>query len=144
MNPVGKKFLVYFLIIFIIGMALFSYVQWKQLQCSTVDMVNASITVRAGSLRYVGLNADTDSLKFGKVSPGSIARRSIQVQYERDALVTVLVNGTFASWFSINPTEFYLPGTQRREVTFDVAVPDTATDGNYTAGVYFCFKDLKN
>ncbi len=139
-----KQFLFYFLLLFIVVIGGFIYFEWKQLQCSTIDAVNASISVQTGSLRYVGLNADTDSLKFGKVSPGSVARRSIKVQYTQDALVKVLVNGTFASWFSVNPAEFYLPATQMREVTFDVTTPLTAIDGNYTAKVYFCFKNIEN
>lgn len=137
-----RKGLIYFLLLFIVVVGSFIYFQWKQLQCSTIDTVNASISVQTGSLLYVGLNADTDSLKFGKVSPGSMARRSIRAQYTQDALVKVLVDGNFASWFGITPVEFYLPATQRKEITFDVNVPENAVAGNYTATVYFCFRDV--
>ena len=139
---IRKNFLFYFLLLFIVVMGSFIYFEWKQMQCSTMDSVNASISVQTGSLRYVGLNADTDSFKFGKVSPGSIVRRSIKVEYDREVMVTVLVNGTFASWVSVNPAEFYLPEDQRREVNFDVTIPETAVDGNYTATVYFCFRNV--
>ncbi|MDP3733809.1 MAG: hypothetical protein Q8R37_01140 [Nanoarchaeota archaeon] len=109
-------------------------------RCSSIQSVNSSISVREGERRIIGLNADTDSLKFGTVSPQTVARRSVYITNDRDASVTVFMEGDFAPWVNITPQEFRLKSGQNQEVQFAVRVPDYPENGDYTGNVIFCFK----
>lgn len=109
-------------------------------QCASIQSVNSSISIREGERRIIGLNADTDSLKFGTMSPQTVARRSVYVTNDRDAKVAVFMEGDFASWVNITPQEFMLKTDQIQEVQFAVRVPDYPENGDYTGQVIFCFK----
>lgn len=109
-------------------------------QCSSIQSVNSSISVREGNRRIVGLNADTDSLKFGTVSPQTVARRSVYVTNNKDAKVTVFMEGNFASWVNITPNVFKIKANTNQEVAFAVRVPDYPENGDYAGNVIFCFK----
>ncbi len=106
--------------------------------CTKTDLVNTSIQVDAKERRIIGLNADTDSLKFGTVSPGAIVRRAMKVGYDREAEVKVTPEGDFASWFQISPAEFSL-NNKTKEVVFEVFVPENAAIGDYSGQISFCF-----
>lgn len=108
--------------------------------CATVDEVASSITVEMRDLPIVGLNADTDSLNFGVVSPTASAKRSINAQYSKKADVSVKAEGDFSEWVSIEPAEFSLDGNTEK-VTFDVKVPANAAEGVYTGRMVFCFRE---
>lgn len=109
-------------------------------QCNFVDSFNSSITVIEGPRRVIGLNADTDSLKFGTVSPQTVVRRSVYVSDKEAAKVRVFMEGEFDSWVNITPQEFDLKADERQEVLFAVRVPDYPEEGDYAGKVYFCFK----
>ena len=53
--------------------------------CSKVNSVDTSISVITTNRVVIGLNTDTDSLKFGKVSAGASVKRSIEVNYKKNA-----------------------------------------------------------
>ena len=109
--------------------------------CTSTQSIDTSISVLEGPRRIVGLNADTDSLKFGTTSPQTVARRSVYVSNEKNARVTVTTEGDFSTWMNITPQEFDLIANEDKEVKFTVRVPDYTENGNYSGKVSFCFKE---
>lgn len=137
MNPKMTYSILFIIVVILILNFFFLY---TGPQCSSIQSVNTSISVREGERRIIGLNADTDSLKFGTVSPQTVARRSVYITNDRDATVTVFMEGDFALWVNITPQEFTLKSGQNQEVQFAVRVPDYPENGDYTGQVIFCFK----
>ena len=82
---------------------------------------------------------DTDSLNFGVVSPTALAKRSINVQYSKEAMVKVKFEGDFSEWVSISPEEFLLNPKENKKVSFEVSVPEDAQKTVYTGSAKFCF-----
>jgi hypothetical protein len=111
-------------------------------KCDSTDSVEASIIIKEiGGRTMIGLNADTDSLKFGVVSPGIIARRSIFSEYSNSAQVIVTMQGDLNPWTTIDREQFHIDAGGREQVYFNVKVPLGTPDGNYTGRANFCFKD---
>ncbi|MEK6969265.1 MAG: hypothetical protein AABW48_02450 [Nanoarchaeota archaeon] len=111
------------------------------LQCSTIDTVDSIVTVKTAELPIVGLNTDTDGLKFGVVSPTASVKRTIKVAYTKPAAVNIQMDGDLQPWVAINPAEFEIEPNQTITVEFIVSIPEEAADGNYTGKVLFCYKD---
>lgn len=109
-------------------------------RCTKVESVEASVQIKnIDSRTYLGLNTDTDSLKFGSVSSGTTVKRSINVQSSDEALVKVTMAGSLTAWTKISPAEFTLSAKENRMVFFDLNVPELIPEGNYTGQVNFCF-----
>jgi len=131
------------LFLFLLVVFLF-FLNHKNISCTKIDSLPTSIIVEKGAKNVVGLNADTDSLNFGKVSPGSIVKRSVKVSYNKDAVVFVSINSTFDNfndWIKIDSTKFYLVANEDQEVFFSITVPLYAEDKDYFGEVLFCFKE---
>lgn len=111
------------------------------LQCSAIDTVDSIITVKKAELPIVGLNTDTDSLKFGVVSPTASVKRIIKVAYTKPAAVNIQMDGDLQPWVAITPAEFDIEPNQTITVEFIASVPEDAADGNYTGKVIFCYKE---
>lgn len=110
--------------------------------CTALQKIDATMTVKIISARaMLGLNADTDALKFGVVSPGITAMRKVKVQHPDDALVRVAMEGELARWTSISPAEFNLSAGETTEVALEVSVPNYALPGNYSGTAVFCIKE---
>lgn len=110
--------------------------------CIPVKQLDASLKVKVLPTRgMLGLNADTDSLKFGVVSPGLIAERKVLFQHSRPAKVTVAMEGDLAGWTSVIPAEFSSAPQETKEVRFEVQVPLDAGPGDYTGRAVFCVKE---
>ena len=123
-------------------MSFLAYTNWPSSFCTSKEFVASSVTVKKISGKiYYGMNADTDSLKFGAVSPGTEVERSIFVEHTKDAQVSVSMLGDLASWVIVNPHQFRLPTPTKQRVIFTLLVPPWAKDGNYTGKVEFCFKE---
>ncbi len=146
-----KKVLAYFLIILIvlfssllvglIGSSFF-FSSSRMPKCTKMESINTSVEVKTIPERaLIGLNADTDSLKFGAVSPGTTGRRSIKVQSDFAALVAVSVEGGISPWVIPSPSKFGLSAKEIHEVYFELNVPLDAPDGNYLGKVNFCFQE---
>ena len=122
-------------------------------ECTTINYVNTSIEIESGNLTHIGLNTNRDSLNFGKVSPGAVVERSINVEYSKPAQVKVTAEGDFSSWINIIPAEFFLssPKTNQEmnsEITletkliyFTVIVPEQALIKKYSGKIKFCFQE---
>ena len=120
-------------------MTLVTYSNWPA--CSRTEYLPSTITVLEGARKLIGVNADTDSLKFGKVSPGAEITRSVKINAAKDSEITVVMLGNFTSWVSITPAQFHLPSRNTQKINFDVIVPPNAPSGNYSGVVEFCFKN---
>lgn len=107
--------------------------------CATIDYVNTSIEIEEGERKHIGFNADTDALKFGKVSAGSIVKRSIDVMYNKPSTVLVSLDSDFSPWVKINPSSFNIVANESKRVFFEVTVPQTAEVGTYSGQVKFCY-----
>ncbi len=127
---------IFILVLIILNLALQTYSS----SCTKTDLINTSIQIDVRERRVIGLNADTDSLKFGIVSPGAIAKRTMKVGYDQEAEVKVAPEGDFVSWFQITPSEFLI-NNETKEVIFEVLVPENTAIGNYTGKIKFCFKE---
>ncbi len=134
-----------FVIIVVMGYLLVAtLVRIEKPRCTTVNTIDASLTVHvplSGGRGIIGFNTDQDSLKFGAVSPGLIPQRNVNVQYSRNAHVSIAMTGQLALWTQIEPSEFDLVANQSTKVQFFAHVPSSATGGDYTGKAVFCFQE---
>lgn len=140
----NNKKIILFLICFLLLLVLvniFLFVQRNK--CTEIKLIETSLEIERAARNIIGINADTDSLKLGKVSPLSGVKRSIMINSSYDAGVEVEVESTFSSWFKIEPQTFFIKKNQVVEVMFDVFVPENASTGNYSGKVKFCFKEKR-
>nr|AQS31584.1 hypothetical protein [uncultured archaeon] len=136
-----RKSIIKTIVIFLIILVIFNLLLliFKD-TCTEINSVETFLEVKNDLKQVVGINADIDGLKFGKISASSGVRRSITVNSVFDAEVDVFIDAPFASWVTIEPTIFAIKKNQTMEVSFDVLVPDNSPNGNYSGKVYFCFK----
>ena len=109
--------------------------------CSTSEIVPATLEVVHNQRNYLGFNTDRDSLNFGKVTPETQVKRSVQVGYSLPAQVQVSAETDFSSWLRIDRAQFMLSPDKSQEVIFTVDVPKDAAPGNYSGDIKFCFSD---
>ncbi len=110
--------------------------------CTRVEKIEAQLKVKIVPGRaMLGLNADTDSLNFGVVSPGIAALRKVKVQHSAAATVKASLEGELASWTSISPAEFNVSAGEIKEVAFEIMVPNYALPGNYSGTAIFCLQE---
>lgn len=136
-----KQKLLFVVVAFIVVLSTFYTIYSLWPRCSTFKTLDTSVTIELGKRPIIGINANTDSLAFGKVSPDSGVLRSVKINYTDDATVRVAVDGPFASWVNITPATFSLPAGQSQEVAFDLYVPAGAAEGSYNGTVIFCFQE---
>jgi len=108
--------------------------------CSVVNSVDTSIQILDAG-KVIGFNTETDSLKFGKVSPGSTVKRSIEVNYKNSAVVKIFMEGSFTSWVTAIPNDFPVEANELKKISFEANIPEDAEPGNYDGKIYFCFSD---
>ena len=89
--------------------------------CTTYNTINASVSVVRDRYTVIGLNVDTESLTFGKVSPGSVITRTVAIDHSRDSRATLSANGVMAPWLSIEPSELRLTANIPQQVRFAIA-----------------------
>lgn len=130
----------------LLGIAFLAYItvnNWP-ISCDEVIPINASVTVvRGGERRLVGLNADTDMLRFGSLAPGTEVQRSFFAQISpisQPARALVTVTGNIQPWLRVEPTEAkLLPGTEKQKEFFTfLQVPRDAAEGDYSGKVLVC------
>jgi hypothetical protein len=111
--------------------------------CSKIHTVQAAISVEdRGGMKLVGFNGDTDWLKFGKVSPGMLSRKSITAQYNKDAKVHVSMEGGLQPYTLITPTNFFLKAGEVKTVVFEAQISQNVPLGEYGGQAVFCFEDV--
>lgn len=107
--------------------------------CSSRDIIDASINVAESEKKIIGFNTDTKSLKFGHASPGVSVKRIIEADYSKETEVIVEMDGEFSSWTKITPSRFNLNAGEKKEVSFEVTIPNHAPVGEYQGKAVFCF-----
>jgi len=132
-----------FVIVFVMAIVLVvNFYVLSQHSCTTLQKIEATLTVKIiPGLGMLGLNADTDALRFGVVSPGIAAMRKIYIEHSEDAVVQVRMQGELASWTSISPETFNISQGESKEVIFEVSVPKYALPGNYTGAAVLCIQE---
>ncbi|MEW5896875.1 MAG: hypothetical protein AB1668_04240 [Nanoarchaeota archaeon] len=140
MYALNRAIIFYGLLIFIVVMSAVIYYEISS-ACDTVDFLDMSLEVKSGSMNYIGLNGDTDSLTFGKVSLGADAGKFIKVKYAKDADVEIATEGSLAPWVTATPNVFELKAGEEKEVSFWASVPEDAAAGNYGGKAILCYKD---
>ena len=84
---------------------------------------------------------DNKMLNFGKVAPGFIGTRYVNISHPEDALVTITPKGEFTEWIYISPNNFQITGGENERITFVTNVPEFAMPGNYSGSFVFCFDE---
>lgn len=117
------------------------FILYQVRSASNCYYVNATVTVKTIPGRaYGGLNTDKDMLRFGAMSPGMWVKRSTTVEYDYPGTVTVTMNGELQPWIAITPTEFTVEANEKRQVDFELSIPYSAVDGDYSGRALFCFQ----
>jgi len=90
----------------------------------------------------LGLNVDGDSIKFGKLMPGTSGERSILINNNATypLRVVILKSGYIADWVKISENNFILKEKESKEVIFEAFAPTNVGVGNYTGKVKVIFK----
>ncbi len=110
-------------------------------RCDTVKMVLTSVQVKSEGRNYIGFDLNKQNLTFGTLSPGSISRRVVTSEYNKDATTYVWTEGNFSSWVAVSPRKFETFPNISQEVVFTVLVPLNAKAGEYNGKVVFCYQD---
>jgi hypothetical protein len=97
------------------------------------DEINASVIVTTGS---VGLNGDTDSLKFGKVSVGGGGTRFLNINATETLKVKIYFSGDIAKFLSIEKNEYIIEKGPIEKVPINIDIPKDTQQGNYTGTVH--------
>ena len=84
----------------------------------------------------VGLNADTDGLKYGKNTPGGGGTRFLDINTSQDALVEVYLSGEMSKFLSIEDNQFYMHAGEFRRVPVNLDIPNETAYGKYNGRIY--------
>ena len=104
--------------------------------------VLTSVQVKPSEGRnYIGLDINKQNLTFGTLLPGAMSKKTVSVEYTKDATTYVWAEGNFSSWVIISPKKFEIVSGQKKEVTFTLLVPITAKEGEYNGKIVFCYQD---
>jgi hypothetical protein len=90
----------------------------------------------------IGLNTDSDALRFGIISRGSQGKRYLDISHKKDypLKLNIRIYGDLADWISISDNNFVLNKNETKRITFTANVPSNAIPGNYTGRAVFLFK----
>ncbi len=108
----------------------------QQSKIISVNYVNTSIQVVSVG---AGMNGDTDSLKFGKISPGGGGERYLILNSSKDALVEITIFGEMSSFLTVNKNDFLMNANTKDQVTFYLEIPEGTPPKNYTGTIQVVF-----
>lgn len=126
-------FLLFLVILVGVGLSLMVYYGYYLQEYHEVPF---DFHVRNG---VVGLDADTDALHFGGLTPGGSSQRFMNITPARDARLVILFTGNGSSYVFVNPNNVAVNRGTPITVTFTAAVPANMTLGNYTGVAKFYF-----
>jgi hypothetical protein len=102
----------------------------------SVNYINTSVQI----IPYgIGINADTDSLKFGKTFPGGGGSRHLILNSTKEALVKVTITGDMARFLTVDKNNFIIKPNVSDQVLFILEIPDDTPQGNYTGLIQVLF-----
>lgn len=99
--------------------------------------INISAIIVEGNT--AGFNTDTDSLNFGKNSPGGTATRWFYISSEQTSNVTMVVEGTIMEFIYLDNSTFVLESNEQKKITAQLTIPLTTQPGNYTGIIKIYF-----
>ncbi len=94
-----------------------------------------------GQRDIMGLNTDTEALRFGTLRPGVGSSRFVEVSSKKSSWVTVQLKGSLAPWVWISNESFLLNKGNMDKIQFKLDVPNSAENGNYTGTAVFIFRE---
>ncbi|MDP3699001.1 MAG: hypothetical protein Q8R47_05430 [Nanoarchaeota archaeon] len=110
--------------------------------CDTTETLLTSVKVKLSEGRkYVGFDMNRQNLTFGILTPGAMSKKTVSVEYTKNATTYVWAEGNASSWTIISPKNFEISPGSKQEVTFTLLVPSTAKEGEYNGRVVFCYQD---
>ncbi len=110
--------------------------------CDTVDTLLTSVQIKPSEGRsYMGFDINKQNLTFGTLLPGAMSKKTVSVEYSKNATVYVWAEGDFSSWIIISPKKFEIEPGQKKEIKFTSFVPITAKEGEYNGKIVFCYQD---
>jgi|GEM_PF-1117495 len=95
--------------------------------------LNSSVIV---AYSVAGLNGDTDSLKFGKVSQGGGGTRFIIINATERSVVEIYFSGNISGFLSVEKNDYIIEKGSIEKVPIDIDVPSNASNGNYDGKVH--------
>ena len=130
-----KKEFYFFVLIAVVLTAFLAYLLFSLNNDETVHTQEMPVSVNVVEKNVVGVNIDTDSLKFGSLSRGNSAIRDITIinPFKKQVNVLISFEGGIADWISIPQNSFVLNAGERNKFPVTVAVPEDAEPGNYTS-----------
>lgn len=109
------------------------YVFYNYYEVREVPML---LEVKKGVL---GFNTNKE-LNFGKIMPGDMGRKWVEISSEKRARLTMESEGELARWVEISPSETVLEPGEKKTISFTIMLPDDAPEGIYKGKVKFYFK----
>ncbi len=87
----------------------------------------------------IGLNGDTDALKFGKIPIGGKGKRIITLTSNEKLFVNIKVYGDKKEYISVDKNNFFIYPNQSVNLTFIVNIPlsEPLGDHNGTVKIFF-------
>ena len=116
-----------------VGLTLIAYYQFYLVEYHTIP-VDFKVARGVG-----GLDADTDALHFGTLTPGGLGKRNMLVTPARDARLVVSFSGQAAPFMTVQPDNVRVEKGVPLRLNFTLAMPANATPGNYTGEARFYF-----
>jgi hypothetical protein len=90
--------------------------------------LNTSVEIAAHS---IGMNADIDSLKFGKTYPGGSGSRYFYINSTRSGTVHITATGEISRFLVIQKNDFAIRSNESERVDVEIDVPKGASLGKY-------------
>lgn len=134
------KIVFFFSILFLLLIFSFFFLYKERSDCNYIKSLPYSIEIVDTIKSEIGINTETETLNFGKVSPGASVRRFLNISDTEEVGVISLAGGDLSSQISLAPQKFSLLPGEVKEVAVDFAVPESATAGNYVGEIRFCFR----
>lgn len=125
-------------IIFAIISSLGTVIAYMLLVVEKIEIVQMEVNVAPN----VGLNADTDKLRFGKIMPGTQGERGILITNNASYQLRVGISnyGDISRWLSISDNNFVVQKNEVKELNYTLSVPKGTSYGNYTGYTRIVFK----
>jgi hypothetical protein len=94
---------------------------------------NSSVEITPSS---VGLNADRDGIKFGKVNAGGGGTRFLDINSDEDAIVQVFIAGNMTGMISVEDNNFLIQAGEPYSLPVNLDVPEGTPIGFYNGEVH--------
>jgi len=108
------------------------------------DVSTTKITLKVENTNMIGVNKDTDHLKFGGIPRGAMGERRINVTNndEKPHKINIKVRGNLSSWISSSDNDFVLQPHSVKEVKIYADIPLDAELGKYEGELDVIFENI--